>query len=156
MPDSIPAPRADDAHDPADVRASRPERRRKRAVTSGAERAPQNDAARFIARHRLELFHRALWGVAVAVFGEGATVVPHLRTVNGRRRLTFVVDAADPSAAVNYGEFLPRERAFWTAYAHVPKPDVPFAVAVRPARGWCRLEALAPMFAYLPTPDLET
>jgi hypothetical protein len=133
---------------------SRPERRRTRTVT-GAERSPRTDVAQFVARHRLEPFHRALWGLAVAVFGEDATVVPHLRTVGGRRRLTFVVDAADPSAGVDYEGFLPRERAFWTAYAHVPKPEVAFVVAVRPARGWCRLEALAPMFAFMPTANVE-
>jgi hypothetical protein len=57
---------------------------------------------------------------------------------------------------VDYGAFLPRERAFWTAYAQVPKPDVALAVAVRPARGWCRAEALAPFFTHLPTSDLES
>ncbi|MBV9879565.1 MAG: hypothetical protein JO180_03675 [Gemmatirosa sp.] len=132
----------------------RPERRQHRPVT-GAERSPRTDVAQYVSRHRLEPFHRALSGLAVAVFGEEATVVPHLRTVGGRRRLTFVVDAADPSATMDYEHFLPRERAFWTAYAHVPKPDVPFVVAVRPARGWCRLEALAPMFAFMPTADVE-
>lgn len=132
-----------------------PERRQPHVVTSG-ESHPRGDAARYIARNRLEPFHRALWGLAVAVFGDDATVVPHMRTVSGRRRLTFVVDAADPSASLDYEHFLPRERAFWTAYAHVPKPDLPFAVAIRPARGWCRLEALAPMFAFMPTSDQET
>jgi hypothetical protein len=68
----------------------------------------------------------------------------------------FVVDAADPTANVDYSVFLEREQTFWTAYAHVPKPDVPFAVAIRPARGWCRSEALAPFFAFLPTVDGET
>jgi hypothetical protein len=82
--------------------------------------------------------------------------MPHMRTVSGRPRLTFVVDAADPSATIDYEQFLPRERAFWTAYAHVPKPDVPFVVAIRPARGWCRIEALAPLFALMPTSDMET
>jgi hypothetical protein len=114
------------------------------------------DVALYITRHRLEPFHRALAGLAVAVFGADATVVPHMRTVSGKRRLTFVVDAADPAASYDYSAFLPRERAFWTAYAHVPKPEVPFVVAVRPARGWCRLEALAPMFAFMPTSEHET
>ena len=132
-----------------------PVERRRQHTVSGVERSPRNDTARYIARHRLEPFHKALWGLAVAVFGEGATVVPHLRAVGGRKRLTFVVDAADPSASMDYEHFLPRERAFWTAYAHVPKPELPFLVAVRPARGWCRLEALAPMFAFMPTGDLE-
>ena len=135
--------------------APRVERRRQHTVT-GADRSPRNDTARYIARHRLESFHRALWTLAVAVFGEEATVVPHLRSLRGRKRLTFVVDAADPSAGVDYEHFLPRERAFWTAYAHVPKPELPFVVAVRPARGWCRIEALAPLFALMPTADLDT
>ena len=133
----------------------RPERRQQRTVT-GAERSPRADVAQFVTRHRLEPFHRALCGLAIAVFGDEATVVPHFRTVSGRKRLTFVVDAADASATIDYGGFLPREHAFWTAYAHVPKPDVPFVVAVRPARGWCRLEALAPMFAFMPTADIDT
>ena len=135
--------------------AARPDRRRRRAVTS-AERNPRTDVAQYIARHRLEPFHRALFGLAVAVFGPDATVVPHIRTVAGKKRLTFVVDAADASASVDYGAFLPRERAFWTAYAHVPKPELPFLVAVRPARGWCRIEALAPMFAFMPTAEYDT
>jgi hypothetical protein len=139
---------------PSDPQA-RPDRRHRRAVTS-AERNPRTDVAQYISRHRLEPFHRALFGLAVAVFGPDATVVPHMRTVGGKRRLTFVVDAADASASVDYGAFLPRERAFWTAYAHVPKPEIPFVVAVRPARGWCRIEALAPMFAFMPTAEFET
>src|SRR5687767_10493987 len=143
------------ATEPATDAESRPDRRRRRAVTS-AERNPRTDVAQFVARHRLEPFHRALFGLAVAVFGPDATVVPHIRTVAGKKRLTFVVDAADASASVDYGAFLPRERAFWTAYAHVPKPDLPFLVAVRPARGWCRIEALAPMFAFMPTAEHET
>lgn len=148
-------PRPAEVTDQAAHDSSRPDRRRRHTVT-GAERNPRNAVARHIARHRLEPFHRALWTLAVGVFGEEATVVPHLRTAGGRRRLTFVVDAADPSASMDYEQFLPRERAFWTAYAHLPKPDVPFAVAVRPARGWCRLEALAPMFAFMPTSEFET
>jgi hypothetical protein len=151
MSDPRPAERADTGQDAA----PRPDRRRTHTVSSPISN-PRNDATRFIARHRLESLHRSLWALAVAVFGEQATVVPHLRTVGGRRRLTFVVDAADPSAGVDYEHFLPRERAFWTAYAHLPKPDLPFIVAIRPARGWCRLEALAPMFAYMPTAELET
>jgi hypothetical protein len=141
--------------DPAPEHTERPDRRRRRAVTS-AERNPRTEVAQYIARHRLEPFHRALFGLAVAVFGPDATVVPHMRTIGGKRRLTFVVDAADAAASVDYSAFLPRERAFWTAYAHVPKPDLPFVVAVRPARGWCRIEALAPMFAYMPTAEYET
>jgi hypothetical protein len=125
-------------------------------VVTSSDPNPRTDVAQYIARHRLEPFHRALYGLAVAVFGADASVVPHIRTVAGKRRLTFVVDAADPAASYDYASFLPRERAFWTAYAHVPKPELPFLVAVRPARGWCRIEALAPWFAFMPTPDQET
>ena len=103
---------------------------------------------RAITRQRLEDFHQTLNGLAVAVFGEQATVVAHLRVSSGREYLTFVVDAADPSSVVQYDEFLPRERAFWTAYAQVVKPSAAkFIVAVRPARGWCRVEALSPLFS---------
>jgi hypothetical protein len=154
MTDPRPAKRADDRSDDRPDVAPRAERRRQHVV-GDTQRNPRNDVQRFMTRHRLEPFHRALWTLAVGVFGESATVVPHMRTVSGRKRLTFVVDAADPSASVDYEQFLPRERAFWTAYAHVPKPEVPFLVAVRPARGWCRLEALAPMFAFMPTGELE-
>ncbi|AHG90524.1 hypothetical protein J421_2987 [Gemmatirosa kalamazoonensis] len=150
MTDPRPAKRADHDSDAS----PRTDRRHKHTV-GGSARNPRNDVQRYITRHRLEPFHRALWTLAVAVFGDEATVVPHIRTVSGRKRLTFVVDAADPSASMDYEHFLPRERAFWTAYAHVPKPEIPFLVAVRPARGWCRLEALAPMFAFMPTGDLE-
>ncbi len=134
---------------------ARPERRRRRVVGTG-EANPRLAAAQFVARHRLEPFHRALAGLAIAVFGPDATVVPHLRTLGRQRRLTFVVDAADAQAGIDYAQFLPREHAFWTAYAHVPKPDVPLVVAIRPARGWCRSEALAPFFSYLPTADEAT
>lgn len=133
----------------------RPERRSRRVV-GGAATNPRIAAAQYVARHRLEQFHRALGGLAMAVFGPDATVVPHLRTVGRSRRLTFVVDAADPAAGIDYSQFLPRERAFWTAYAHLPKPELPFAVAIRPARGWCRSEALAPFFAFMPTADDAT
>lgn len=146
-PDSLTAAAAADA---APGRTSVPAERRSRRVVTSAERNPRTDVAQLMARYRLEPFHRAVSGLAIAVFGPEATVVPHLRTVSGRRRLTFVVDAADPAAGVDYEAFLPRERAFWTAYAHVSKPDVPLVVAVRPARGWCRVEALAPMFAFMP------
>lgn len=132
----------------------RPDRRRGRVI--GGERNPRLAAAQHVARHRLEPFERALAGLAVAVFGAEATVVPHLRANGKRTQLVFVVDAADPSANVDYGAFLPREQTFWTAYAHLPKPDVAFAVAIRPARGWCRSEALAPFFAFLPTADDAT
>jgi hypothetical protein len=105
---------------------------------------------RAITRQRLEDFHETLNGLAVAVFGQQATVVPHLRASSGREWLTFVVDAADPVSIVQYEDFLPRERAFWTAYAQVVKPTgAKFVVAVRPARGWCRVEALSPLFSVL-------
>jgi hypothetical protein len=132
----------------------RPERRARRVP--GAPSNPRVEAAQYVARHRLENFERALYGLAVSVFGQEASVVAHLRRSRGRPQLTFVIDAADPSAGVNYAAFLPREEAFWTAYAHVPKPDVHFAVAIRPARGWCRSEALAPLFAFLPAVESAT
>lgn len=128
-----------------------PERRRRRVLGSG--RNPRVAAAMFVARHRLEPFQRAIEGLAIAVFGDEATVVPHLRAEGLKQRLTFVIDAADPQASIDYAQFLPREHAFWTAYAQLAKPEIPFAVAIRPARGWCRTEALAPFFAYLPNPD---
>ncbi len=60
----------------------------------------------------------------------------------------------DPTACLDYAEFLPREKAFWGMYSQLPKPAaVPFLVAVRPARGFCRAEAMAPLFAILSTPD---
>lgn len=131
------------------VDAGRPERRRRRIVGSG-EQNPRVAAAQYVGRHRMEPFVRALEALAVAVFGGEATVVPHLRTVNRKQRLTLVIDAADGQAGLDYSAFLPREQAFWTAYAHLAKPDVPFLVAIRPARGWCRSEALAPFFVHLP------
>jgi hypothetical protein len=131
------------------------ERRSHRPIGSpGAN--PRLAAAQYVARHRLEPFQRALTGLAMAAFGPEASVVAHLRQSGHTRRLTFVVDAASPEAGLDYEAFLPLERAFWTAYAHMPKPDVPMVVAVRPARGWCRAEALAPFFVHLPTPDDPT
>lgn len=134
--------------EPSRGEGEKAERRRPR-VLGRPDANPRLAAAQYVARHRLEPFHEALAGLAVAVFGPDATAVPHLRREGTRRRLTFVIDAADPSASVDYAQFLPRERSFWTAYAHVPKPNVPFTVAIRPSRGWCRTEALAPFFAYL-------
>ena len=84
--------------------------------------------------------------LAHTVFGPRATVVAHIRRHGGQEYLAFVVDAADPSAAVRYDLFMPRERTFWSLFAALPKPAAPIAVAVRPARGWCRVEALAAMF----------
>ena len=125
--------------------------RRTRVTPGDGRRAA---VTRYMVRHQMDGFHQMLSALAAAVFGPQSTVVPHLRTVSGRKRLTFVVDAADPTACVDYAEFLPREKAFWGMYSQLPKPsDVPFLVAVRPARGWCRSEALAPLFAILSTPD---
>lgn len=112
---------------------------------------------RAIGRHRLEEFQRTLTGLAVAVFGQEATVVAHLRSSSGRQWVTFVVDAADPMSVMQFEDFMPRERAFWTAYAQLPKPAaVKFMVAIRPARGWCRVEALAPLFSTLQPPNALT
>ncbi|MGZ8456598.1 MAG: hypothetical protein ACXWZ4_08375 [Gemmatirosa sp.] len=131
------------------------ERRQRRVIGSG-DVNPRLAAAQYVTRHRLEPFYRAVAGLAIAVFGAEATVVPHLRRNGRAKRLVLVVDAASPEATLDYEAFLPLEQAFWTAYAHVPKPDVPLMVAVRPARGWCRTEALAPFFVHLPTPDDAT
>jgi hypothetical protein len=112
---------------------------------------------RAIGRQRLEDFQKTLSGLAIAVFGEQATVVAHLRMSSGKAWVTFVVDAADPTSVVQYEEFVPRERAFWTAYAQVVKPvGAQFMVAIRPARGWCRVEALAPLFSLLQPADTVT
>jgi hypothetical protein len=112
---------------------------------------------RHLARHHLSEFGDALASLAVAVFGPQATVVAHLRRIRDADRLTFVVDAATPSATVDYASFLPYEQAFWTAYAQLPKPpEERFIVAIRPARGWSRSEALAPFFAYMRPPDEVT
>jgi hypothetical protein len=128
--------------------------RRHGRAQSGARRAAVHRA---VSRQRLEEFQKLLGGLAIAVFGEQATVVAHLRVSSGREWLTFVVDAADPTSAVQYDEFLPRERAFWTAYAQVVKPvGAHFMVAVRPARGWCRVEALAPLFSVLQPAEVVT
>ena len=135
------------------VEAGFPERRRALGKT-GARRAA---VKRAISRHRLGDFHEKLSGLAVAVFGQQATVVAHLRVSSGREWLTFVIDAADPASVVQYKEFLPREQAFWTAYAQLVKPaGAQFMVAVRPARGWCRVEALAPLFSMMQPPDSYT
>ena len=112
---------------------------------------------RAIGRYRLEEFQKTLAGLAVGVFGEQATVVAHLRNSTGRECVTFVVDAADPTSVTRYEDFVPRERAFWTAYSQLTKPvGVQFIVAIRPARGWCRVEALAPLFSMLQPPDALT
>jgi len=138
----------------APLEPSRPVERRLGKSKPVARRAA---VKRAIGRQRLEDFHQTLNGLAIAVFGEKATVVAHLRVSAGREWITFVVDAADPTSVVQYEEFLPRERAFWTAYAQTIKPTgARFMVAVRPARGWCRVEALAPMFTALQPADIVT
>ena len=138
---------------PADQRvdgSSAPDRR-----TNAQSRVARRAAVqRHLQHYRLEEFGDLLATLAAAVFGPQATVVAHLRNVGGAERLTFVVDAASPAATVDYREFLPFEQAFWTAYAQIPKPtNVAFMVAIRPARGWSRAEALAPLFAWLPTQE---
>jgi len=130
---------------------------RERRHGGGGVVARRAAVGRAIGRHRLEDFQTALTGIAVAVFGQQATVVAHLRSASGRQWVTFVVDAADPTSVMQYEDFVPRERAFWTAYAQVPKPaGVKFMVAIRPARGWCRVEALAPLFSMMQPPDALT
>ena len=142
--------RDDAATEPSDHQSGKERRQTRPTIARRAE------VSRAIGRLRLDDFHKTLSGVAVAVFGEQATVVAHLRTSSGREWVTFVVDAADPASVVKYEEFLPRERAFWTAYSQIVKPVAQFMVAVRPARGWCRVEALAPLFSMMKPPDIVT
>ena len=146
----------DQGDDQDEARAGAPRERRSTRPIGSREANPRLAAAQYVARHRLQPFQRALTGLATAAFGPDATVVAHLRQTGRTRRVTFVVDAASPEAGLDYATFLPAEQAFWTAYAHMPKPDVPMVVAIRPARGWCRAEALAPFFVHLPTPDDAT
>ena len=130
--------------EPPSASAPKHERRQGRKGTVARRAA----VSRAIGRLRLDDFQNTLSGLAITVFGDQATVVAHLRVSSGREWVTFVVDAADPASVVQYEEFLPRERAFWTAYAQIVKPTgAQFMVAVRPARGWCRVEALAPLFS---------
>ena len=130
---------------------------RERRNASGGVVARRAAVGRAIGRHRLEDFQKTLTGLAVAVFGQQATVVAHLRGPAGRQWVTFVVDAADPTSVMQYEGFVPREHAFWTAYAQLAKPaGVKFMVAIRPARGWCRVEALAPLFSMMQPPDRLT
>jgi hypothetical protein len=130
---------------------------RERRDASGSPVARRVAVSRAIGRLRLEDFQHTLTGLAIAVFGQQATVVPHLRNSSGRQWVTFVIDAADPMSVVRYEDFLPRERAFWTAYAQIEKPvGVQFMVAIRPARGWCRVEALAPLFSTMQPPEIVT
>ena len=140
-------------HPPATGEAAFRERRHGK----GGVVARRAAVSRAIGRHRLEDFQTALTGIALAVFGQQATVVAHLRSSSGREWVTFVVDAADPTSVMQYEDFVPRERAFWTAYSQLPKPvDAKFMVAIRPARGWCRVEALAPLFSMMQPPDTLT
>ena len=127
------------------------ERRRYRTLAD--QRRQWAHVRRWMARHDLEEFRDLVERLAQAAFGEAATVMPHLRRSRGRQYLVLVVDAACPEAGTNYGAFLPMEQAFWTAYASLPKPPSPFVVAVRPARGWCRAEALMPVYTTLQTPE---
>lgn len=145
--------RADSAGDGYAGEGVRPERR----VGKTKPVARRAAVHRAIARYRLEDFHQTLGGLAIAVFGEQATVVAHIRSVRGREWLTFVVDAADPASVVQYEDFLPREQAFWTAYSQLVKPiGARFVVAIRPARGWCRVEALAPLFSTMQPTEIVT
>lgn len=136
----------------ADAGAASPtDRRRERTIAE--QREYWSQVRKRLRAADLEPFAGLLDQLAKAAFGAGATVVPHLRRSGGQRYLLFVVDAACPEACAQYERFLPLERAFWTAYATVPKPDAPFAVAIRPARGWCRAEALMPLFAHMPASE---
>lgn len=127
------------------------ERRRYRTLAD--QRRQWAHVRRWMAQYDLEEFRDLVERLAQAAFGEAATVMPHLRRSRGRQYLVFVVDAACPEAGTNYGAFLPMEQAFWTAYASLPKPASSFVVAVRPARGWCRAEALMPVYTTLQTPE---
>lgn len=131
-----------------------PDRRRARSLAE--QRRQWADVRRAVARAELEPFRELVQRLAQVAFGPAATVMPHLRRSRGRQYLVFVVDAACPEATTNYADFLPMERAFWTAYATVPKPTSAFVVAVRPARGWCRSEALMPLFTQFGAADIVT
>lgn len=131
-----------------------PDRRRARSLAE--QRRQWAEVRRAVARAELEPFRELVQRLAQVAFGPAATVMPHLRRSRGRQYLVLVVDAACPEATTNYADFLPMERAFWTAYATVPKPPAAFVVAVRPARGWCRSEALMPLFTQFGTADVVT
>jgi hypothetical protein len=136
--------------------AQQPTGDRRRERTLAEQREQWSEVSRWLRKHDLVEFRDLLERLAQAAFGEGATVMPHLRRSRGQRYLVFVVDAASPEACTDYEEFLPLERAFWTAYATLPKPSAPFVVAIRPARGWWRSEALMPLFAQFQAPDQIT
>ena len=130
---------------------------RRRPATLHEQRERWAEVRRWMRRHDLEPFRELLEQLARVAFGAASTVVPHVRRSRGRRYLIFVVDAACPEATTNYEGFLPLEQAFWTAYATVPKPAAAsFVVAVRPARGWCRSEALMPLFTHFAAPEQLT
>jgi hypothetical protein len=132
----------------------RPSRERRDSLTDGAGVQRRLRVRRYIRRAGLEPFERLLELLVVSHFGEEASVMPHLRRsgAGGRTLLVFVVDAARPDACADYPAFLELERSFWTVYAGIPKPAHHFAVAIRPSRDWVRVEALAPLFTYLPSP----
>ena len=119
---------------------------RRREFDRAARLKRRTALRKFIDKHELSAFGLVLAQLAHNVFGPRATVVAHIRRHEGQEYLAYVVDAADPSAAVRYDAFMPRERTFWSLFAAMPKPQAPIAVAVRPARGWCRVEALAALF----------
>lgn len=130
---------------------------RRRTATLHEQRERWAEVRRWMSRHDLDPFLELLERLAKAAFGPASTVMPHVRRSGGQRYLVFVVDAACPEAATNYEGFLPLERAFWTAYATIPKPAAAsFVVAVRPARGWCRSEALMPLFTHFAAPEQLT
>jgi hypothetical protein len=127
---------------------------RRRTPTLHEQRRRWAEVRRWMRSHDLEPFLELLERLAKVAFGPASTVMPHVRRSRGQRYLVFVVDAACPEAATNYEGFLPLERAFWTAYATVPKPPgASFVVAIRPARGWCRSEALMPLFTHFAAPE---
>lgn len=146
------APDAIEADLPLALSADALDRRQERTVSE--QREYWSQVRRRMRAADLDPFAVLLDQLAKAAFGAEATVVPHLRQYGAQPMLLFVVDAACPEACSQYESFLPLERAFWTAYATVPKPATPFAVAVRPARGWCRAEALMPLFAHMPASEL--
>ena len=144
-----PRRRSDRARERPTTRGSRtrreePERRADRSLHD--KRQYWSGVRREIERYKLEPFLQLLTRLAQVVFGPSATVMPHLRGRQRQRHVAFIVDAAHPEALASYEEFLPLEKQFWTAYGTLPKPAAPFLVAIRPARGWVRNEALAPIY----------
>ncbi|HEY0969998.1 MAG TPA: hypothetical protein VGE02_03365, partial [Gemmatimonadales bacterium] len=142
--------------DAGSATTQRPTGDRRRARTLQEQREQWSDVSRWLRQNDLVEFRELVERLAQVVFGEAASVMPHLRRSRGHRYLVFVVDAACPEACTDYTAFLPMEQAFWTAYATIPKPASPFVVAVRPARGWCSSEALMPVFAQMKAPEEVT